>query len=115
MSTVRDMVKAIQVEIRQTPDLQPDRAAEMLTKLAALLGNIGDEELAADLAFNAVNLALYQEHGAASRAKLFAEVTPEYQRKREAKACGVLAVELIRSLKAFLRTKEQERTWAGHQ
>jgi len=115
MSTVRDMVKAIQVEIRQTPDLQPDRAAEMLTKLAALLGNIADEQRDADLAYATVHLALYEQHGAASRAKLYAEITPEYARKREAKDCGVLAVEMIRSLKMFLRTKEQERTWAGHQ
>ena len=87
----------------------------MLTKLTALLGNIADEQREADLAYAQVHLALYEQHQAASRARLYAEVTPEYARRREAKDCGVLATELIRSLKMFLRTKSEERQWSGHQ
>jgi uncharacterized protein (DUF1501 family) len=41
--TIRGMVRLIQVEIRDTHDLQPDRAAELLNKLTALLGNLNDE------------------------------------------------------------------------
>ena len=112
--TIRHMVREMQIEVRDT-DLQPDRAADILARLTALLGNIGDEEREADLALAQVKLTLYQQHKAASRAKMFAEVTPEYQRHREAKDCRVLAIELIRSLKTFLRTKTEERQWAGHQ
>ena len=35
MTTIRDIIKQIQTEISSTDDLQPDRAAEMLTKLSA--------------------------------------------------------------------------------
>lgn len=112
-TTIRQLVKDIQVEVRET-DLQPDRAAECLIKLASMLGNIADEQRDADLAYAHVHLGLLKEHTAASRAKLFAEVTPEYQRKREAKDTGMLATELIRALKAFLKTKADERVWSGH-
>ena len=46
--TVREMVKQIQREVRDAADLQPDRAADLLTKLTALLGNISDEIRIAD-------------------------------------------------------------------
>lgn len=115
MATVRHMVREIQREVRDSSDLLPDRAAELLTKLTALLGNIADEQREADAEYAQLYLELYKEHKAASRAKLFAEVTPAYQRKREVKDCGVLAIELIRSLKAFLKVKAEERQWAGHQ
>ena len=114
MTTIRQLVRNMQVEIRDT-NLTPDRAADMLVKLTAILGNVADEQRAADLALAHVKLELYQQHKAASRAKVFAEVTPEYARHREAKDCAVLAVELIRSLKRYLVTKTEERQWAGHQ
>ncbi len=40
----------MQREIRETADLQPERAAELLNRLAALLGNINDEIREADAA-----------------------------------------------------------------
>ena len=45
---------------------------------------------------------------AANRAKIRAEITPEYARKREARDTKELVVELVRSLKYFLRCKEDE-------
>ena len=115
MASVRHMIREIQREVRDSSDLLPDRAAELLTKLTALLGNVADEQREADAEYAQVHLKLFQEHKAASRARLFAEVTPAYQRKREAKDMGVLAIELIRSLKAFLKVKAEERQWSGHQ
>lgn len=105
--TIREMVKAIQVEVRDT-DLQPDRAAELLTKLTALIGNIADEQREADIAYSHVLLKLLESEEAASRAKIRAEVTPEYERKRQARDIRDLAIELVRSLKQFCRTKEEE-------
>lgn len=107
--TVRGMVRLVQVEVRDTADLMPDRAVELLNQLSSLLGNLNDEIRAADLAFALVLLALLETEEAASRAKIRAETTPEYQRKQEARHTKELAVELIRSLKFFLRSKEEER------
>lgn len=106
--TVRALVRDIQREVRETADLQPDRAAELLTRLSALLGNISDEIREADMAFNVVLLQHLESEEAANRAKIRAQTTPEYQRQREAKDLQTLAVELIRSLKYFLRVKSEE-------
>jgi hypothetical protein len=45
---------------------------------------------------------------AANRAKIRAETSVEYLRKREARDTKELVVELVRSLKYFLRSKEEE-------
>ncbi len=112
-TTIRGMVRLVQVEVRDTPDLQPDRAAELLCKLTALLGNCSDEIREADMAYNALLLKCLESDEAASRAKIRAETTPEYRRKREAKDTRDLALELVRSLKYYLRTKQDEYRYSG--
>lgn len=104
----------MQVEIRDT-DLQPDRAAELLTKLTALIGNVNDEIRDADMAYHAVLLQHLDSDEAANRAKIRAQTTPAYLRAREAKDTKELAVELSRSLKYFLRAKTEELQLARHQ
>jgi hypothetical protein len=106
--TVRDMIRAIQREIRDDADLQPDRASELLNRLTALIGNCNDEIREADAVFAVVLLKHLESEEAANRAKIRAETTPEYQRKREAHHTKELAVELSRSLKYFLRSKAEE-------
>jgi len=111
--TIRGMVRLIQVEVRDTPDLQPDRAAELLNKLTALLGNCNDSIREADLAYASVLIRHLDSEEAANRAKIRAETTPEYQRKREARDTKDLAVELIRSLKYYLKSKQDEYRYSG--
>lgn len=105
--TVRDLVHAMQKEIRDT-ELQPSRAAELLTKLTALLGNCSDEIREADMAYNGVLLKHLEGEEAANRAKIRAQTTPEYARAREAKDTRELVIELVRSLKYFLKSAEEE-------
>lgn len=108
MSTVRHIVKEIQREIRDGDDLLPERAADLLTKLAALLGNINDEIRDADMAYATVLLEHLRGAEKANRAKIAAETTPAYQRKQEARHLKELAESLIGSLKYLLRAKESE-------
>ena len=105
--SVRDLVTAIQVEVRDT-DLQPDRAAQLLAKLTALLGNIQAEIREAEHEYAVVLLQHLDGEDAANRAKIRAETTPQYLRKREARDAKELVVELIRSLKYILRAAEEE-------
>ena len=98
----------MQREIRDTADLQPDRAANLLTKLTALMGNCADEIREADCAYAQCLLGHLQQETKANRARIVAEISPEYQRKREARDTKELVVELVRSLKYFLRSKEEE-------
>lgn len=106
--SVRDMIRAIQREIRDTVDLQPDRAVELLNRLTALIGNCNDEIREADAAYAVVLLAHLESEEAANRARIRAETTPEFQRKREARDIKELAVELSRSLKYYIRSKAEE-------
>jgi hypothetical protein len=115
MTTVRDMIREMQVEIRDTSDLLPDRAAELLNRLTALIGNCNDEIRQADAEYARVLLTCLESEEAASRAKIRAETTPEYQRKLEARHAKELTIELVRSLKYFLKAKSDELQMARHQ
>lgn len=108
MPTVREMVREMQKEIREAEDLQPDRASELLNRLTALTGNCNDEIREADAGYNAVLLGYLDADEAANRAKIRAATTPEYQRMREARDTKELTIELVRSLKYFLRSKYEE-------
>jgi hypothetical protein len=106
--TVRDLVRQMQTEIRDTSDLQPIRAAELLTKLTALLGNCNDEIREADHAYAVVLLQFLDANEAANRARIRAETSMPFVRKREARDTKELVIELVRSLKYFLKAKEEE-------
>jgi len=113
-SSVREFVHVIQREVRDT-DLLPDRASSLLTQLSALLGNINDEIRAADMDYAVRLLSCLDSEETANRAKIRAETSPEYMRKREARDTKELALEMCRSLKYYLRAKEEELRLASHQ
>lgn len=106
--TIRGHIRLIQVEVRDTADLQPDRAADLLNRLASLIGNCNDEIREADCAYAEVLLKCLDSEEAASRAKIRAETSLEYRRRREARDTKELAETLIGTLKYFLRSKESE-------
>jgi len=112
--TVRDLVRAAQREIRDT-DLQPDRAADLLVRLTSLIGNVNDEIREADADYATVLLSFLQADEAANRAKIRAETTPSFQRKREARDTKELVIELCRSLKYLLKAKSEELALSRHQ
>lgn len=112
--SVRDLIKAMQIEIRDS-DLQPDRAADLLVKLTALIGNCLDEIRVAEAAYRMVLLAHLDQDEAASRSKIRAQASPEYGRFKEARDTKEIAVELSRSLKYFLTAKRDELQLARHQ
>jgi hypothetical protein len=105
--TIREMVAAAQVEMRDT-DLQPERAAVLLAKLTALIGNVNAEIREAEVAYAVVLLKHLDGEEAANRAKIRAETTPEFMRKREARDTKELVTESVRSLKYILRAAEEE-------
>ena len=94
-------------EIRDT-SLSPERACVLLAKLTALMGNISEELTDAELAYNLVLAKAYEQEAKANRAKILAECSPEYRRKREAKDAAYLVEKLTQSLKAILRQSEAE-------
>lgn len=113
--TVRELVKSYQREIQQSADLLPDRAAELLMKLTALLGNCADEIREADSEYAVTLLHWLNTEAKANRARIRAEISPEYRRKQEARDTKELVIELARSLKYFLRAKSDELQLSRHQ
>jgi hypothetical protein len=106
-ATVRDLTAAIRHEVR-AGDLAPGRAGELATQLAALLANICAEIRAADMAYNEVFADMLDQEGKANRAKIRAELTPAYARKREAHDEHTVTLELIRSLRKMQDTFREE-------
>ena len=113
--SVRDLVKSYQREIQQTADLQPDRAADLLMKLSALMGNVLDEITEADSEYAVTLLHLLDTEKKANRARIRAEISAEFRRKSEARNTQKLVEELTRSLKYYLRAKSEEMQMARHQ
>lgn len=107
MSSVRDLVGQCQRELLTT-DVQPDRAATLLAKMTALLGNVNQEIRQADSLYAQTLLGHLNSAGSAAKARIMAETTQEYDRKREARDTKELVTEMIRSLKYILRAAEEE-------
>ena len=105
--TVRERIKAIQAQLG-TGTITPEGARTALVQLTSLLGNVHDEQRAADHDYKLVLLGCLQGDEAANRARIRAEVTPQFQRAREARDTAVLVVEMIRSCKVFLRSLDEE-------
>lgn len=105
--SVRDLVNGLRNEVRDS-DVTPERAAVIATQLSALLGNIASEIRDADMAYNAVFARCLDEEKKANRAKIRAELTDEYRRKREAHDVHMVAVEMIRSLRKLQDTYREE-------
>ena len=107
MSTsVREMIREAQRELRG--DLSPARACELQNTLTALLGNTNEELRESDLDYRHILLQAYKTHDTANRAKIAAETSPEYARFRQAKDTKDLCMEMIRSIRQYLRTAAEE-------
>lgn len=111
--TITERVQTIQNEISKG-NLQPERAAEMLTELAALSGNINEEITGRQVAYNKVLLSCLESEKSANRAKIRAEISDEYIAKKKVENIKDLNTELIRSLKYFLKAKEEEKQHSRH-
>lgn len=105
--SVRERISAIQKELRDG-DVLPARAREMLMTLTSLYGNCLQEVTRAKAAYTAVLAQCLDEEKKANRAKIRAELSPEYEALQQASNAEALAEEMIRSLKVVLRSTEEE-------
>jgi hypothetical protein len=105
--TVRDRIAAIhQKQLRgQTTPLE---AAQWLSTLGALVGNVLTEIREAEADYNVVYSKHLDVEQKANRAKIRAEMTPEYQRARQAKDLLTQVEHQMATLKYLLRAHESE-------
>ena len=106
MLTVRDMVKQAQADM--LGDLAPADARAMLVRLTSLLGNCADEQREADLAYAIVLRDAFAAESKSNRAKIVAECSPEYTRSRLARDTARQVLEMVRTLKAYMRSVDEE-------
>jgi len=105
--TIRERITSIQNKLA-AGDVSPDEASKMMNIIAALYGNINDEIRACDLAYAKILLNFLDTETKANRAKIKAECSKEFENKCVARNIKTLADEILRSLRYFLKTKEQE-------
>ncbi len=110
---LREIIVSIQNEVL-SDELLPDRAAELLKKLSALLGNINDKIVETEFEYSKELLRQLDLEQKANRAKIKAETSDEYLAKQEARNLKELVIEMIRSLKYFLRAKAEEYREGGY-
>lgn len=108
MASVRDLIGGIQRTVRDSVDLPPTQAAELLNKLTALLGNVLNEVREREIAYRTVLADCRRKFEKANAAKIEAETTPQYGAWREAQDTKVLTEELIISLRTSVRLHTEE-------
>lgn len=105
--TIRERIRHIQAAVLSdgaTPEIV--READMT--LSALLGNVHQEQRIADQEYKLVLLGCLQGAEAANRARIRAEVTPQYMRAREAKDVAEELKQLSISCRGYLRSLNEE-------
>ncbi len=107
MQELLDKLRTLQIEAKDL-DLAPHRMADMLVQLTALYSYIIEEVRESSFAYKAVLLTQLDSEEAASRAKIRAENTEAYRRWKIASDTEKVTLELIRSLKVALRTKQED-------
>lgn len=107
MTNVRQMADRIQ-QAMLTPGLPPVTVRELLVQATALYDLAMKESRETAHAYNVVLLRFLDANEAANRARIRAETSIEFLRKREAEATEKFVVEAMRSLKALMRSQSEE-------
>lgn len=111
MQEIRDALHRI-LERSKDADLPPHEMADLLVKLTSLYASLTTEVQESEFAYKAVLLSLLDSEEAASRAKIRAENSEAYRRMKGAQNTEKVTLELIRSMKVALRSKQEERRYA---
>lgn len=112
--TIREMLNEWQSEILNK-DLAPDRAAEILVSLASIYGNINEQILKTEMAFNRLLNDALNTNEKANRATIRAKTTKEYENWRIAVNSEKELLALIRSINRLLKVKETEQQSSKYQ
>jgi len=107
MKTVREMISEYRAEVLKQ-ELSPDRAAKIIAELTVLLANVNEQIREAIIIYNQTLAKTLAVEKSAARAKILAEITPEYIDFKTKKDLKEEVVELIRGLKYYVNAKKDE-------
>jgi len=107
METYRDIVSKIAIEV-YSDTLLPERAVDLRRELSAIYGNVLDVIQTTELAYNTVLLSFLDAEKAASKARIKANTTQEYQNFINAKNTEKMLLKMMSSLNTFITSKKEE-------
>lgn len=105
--TVRERIAAIHAQ-QLKGETTPVQAAQWLATLSALVGNVLTEIREAEADYNGVYVGFLDSEGKANRAKIRAELSPEYRRLKEAKDTLTLVESMCSGLRYLVKAHETE-------
>lgn len=112
--SIREIIKQESEELRFVDQLGPAKASEKLVKLSSLLASlnayIGDKSYW----YNVKRVELLEKHKTAAKANIYAQATEEWKELNEAGMQSAALMELIRSVKYYLKSAEQEQREARY-
>jgi hypothetical protein len=106
MTDIRARIEAIRDQM--LTDLPPVTARQLLVELTALYYGAQQALILADHAYARELTRCFELESAASRARIRAETSVQFLDKRNAAATVKFCEEAIRSLKALMRSTEEE-------
>lgn len=111
---LREIINEYRSKLVDAKDLAPVDAAQMLVELTALTGNIHEEIVGRGNQYRIKLADLVEKYGSVAKAKVIAQASPEYGDLVQATAYLEMASEMIRSLKVFIKSKEEERRFSSN-
>lgn len=107
MKSVREMIGDYRAEVLNH-DIDGTRASKIITELSVLLANVNEQIREALVLYNQKLANTLAVEKSAARAKILAEITPEYIDFKTKKDLKEEVVELIRGLKYYVNAKKDE-------
>lgn len=107
MPTIREIINNISTEVFNE-SLLPDRAVNIRRELSSIYGNVLSEIQEKELIYNRVLLSELDKEKAASKARIVAQVSKEYQEYLMAKNTEKMLLRMMSALNTFIKSKEEE-------
>lgn len=111
--SIRDIIRAKSEALRFVDQLGPAKASEELVSLSSLLASLNAYIGEKQYWYNMKNQALLLEFGTAAKAKIHAQASQEWKEWNDAVLQKEALEELIRSVKYYLRSAENEQKLSG--
>jgi len=109
MKTIRETIASKSAELRNIEKVGPIKAAEELVELSSLLSSLNSEIVEKQFIMNQKKAELLLEAKSVAKAKLLSEATIEWKNWFERIMQRDALLELIRSVKYYLRAMSDER------
>lgn len=94
--------------------LSPKEASDIIVRLSAIMGNYSDALLDKQMAFNEKKAECLEKIKSVAKAQVMAECSKEYRDFQEIKGERENIVEMIRSLKYYMRSMEDDFRSSGN-